>query len=74
MMDRPPPDPAKLLSQWMEWENGELPPGRVMANLKTGGLRDVLEQLVAALSPGSAEGAGSEGQGSDAAGSEGGLG
>ena len=44
-MDRPPPDPAKLLAQWMEWERGETPPGRVMANLKTGGLRELLEQL-----------------------------
>ena len=49
-MDRPPPDPAKLLAQWMEWENGELPPGRVLANLKTGGLRDLLEQIVATAS------------------------
>lgn len=44
--DRPPPDPAKLLEQWMEWERGETPPGRVMSNLKTGGLREILEQLV----------------------------
>lgn len=49
-MDRPPPDPAKLLEAWMEWERGEDPPGRVMANLKTGGLRDLLEALVAAAS------------------------
>ena len=48
-MDRPPPDPSKLLEAWMEWERGELPPGRVMANLKTGGLRDLLEALVAAM-------------------------
>jgi hypothetical protein len=46
-MDRPPPDPAKLLDAWMEWERGETPPGRVMSNLKTGGLREVLEGLVA---------------------------
>lgn len=45
MLDRPPPDPAKLLAQWMEWEKGETPPGRVMANLKTGGLRELLEHL-----------------------------
>ena len=32
----------------MEWERGETPPGRVMANLKTGGLRDLLEALAAA--------------------------
>lgn len=32
----------------MEWERGETPPGRVMATLKTGGLRDLLEGLAAA--------------------------
>ncbi|MDQ3756471.1 MAG: hypothetical protein M3394_01310 [Actinomycetota bacterium] len=45
--DRPSPDPAKLLAYWMEWETGETTPGRVMANLKTAGLRDLLESLVA---------------------------
>jgi hypothetical protein len=45
-MERPPADPAKLLASWMEWESGESTPGRVMADLKTGGLRDVLEHLV----------------------------
>jgi hypothetical protein len=45
MEDRPPPDPAKLLAQWMEWERGDETPGRVIANLKTGGLRDLLESL-----------------------------
>jgi hypothetical protein len=29
----------------MEWERGETPPGRVMSNMKTGGLRELLEQL-----------------------------
>ena len=46
-MDRPPPEPAKLLAAWMEWEKGEAPPGRVLTNLKTAGLRDVLDALVA---------------------------
>ena len=46
-MDTPPPDPAKLLESWMEWERGEITPGRAMANLKTAGLRDVLEELAA---------------------------
>jgi hypothetical protein len=46
-MDRPPPDPAKLLQAWMEWEHGDVPPGRVMANLKTGGLRELLEEWAA---------------------------
>ncbi|GJM37565.1 MAG: hypothetical protein DHS20C19_09320 [Acidimicrobiales bacterium] len=45
-MDVPPPDPQKLLSQWEEWERGETPPGRVMSNLKTGGLPDLLRSLV----------------------------
>jgi hypothetical protein len=47
-MDIPPPDPQKLLASWMEWERGETPPGRVMANLKTGGLRELLEALAQA--------------------------
>ena len=46
MDERPPPDPAKLLAFWMEWERGDTPPGRVIANLKTGGLREVLEGIV----------------------------
>lgn len=43
-----PPDPAKLLQHWMEWERGEETPGRVMANLKTAGLRRLLEELAGA--------------------------
>lgn len=44
-MDRPPPDPEKLLAYWQEWERGETPPGRVMSNLKTGGLPELLRAL-----------------------------
>lgn len=44
-MQRPPADPTKLLAYWMEWETGETTPGRVMANLKTHGLRELLEHL-----------------------------
>lgn len=47
MDDRPPADPAKLLAYWEEWETGETPPGRVMSNLKTAGLRELLVALVA---------------------------
>lgn len=54
-MDRPPPEPAKLLAYWMEWEKGEAAPGRVLSNLKTGGLRDVLEGLVAQAEAAAAE-------------------
>lgn len=46
-MDRPPADPNKLLATWMEWERGESTPGRVLADLKTGGMREVLEHLAA---------------------------
>ncbi len=46
-MDRPAPDPAKLLAHWMEWERGDDTPGTVLKNLKVGGLRDLLEALIA---------------------------
>ncbi len=46
-MDRPAPDPRKLLDQWQEWERGDTPPGRVMSNLKTGGLPELLSDLAA---------------------------
>jgi hypothetical protein len=48
MDELPPPDPIKLLDAWMEWEKGVETPGRVMANLKTAGMRELLEALVAA--------------------------
>lgn len=53
-MERPPADPAKLLSAWTEWEVGETPPGRAMSNLKTGGMRDVLDHVgtTAGVAPG----------------------
>ena len=47
-MERPPPDPHKLLTAWMEWERGEAPPGRVLSNLKTAGMRELLDALVEA--------------------------
>ncbi len=46
-MERPPTDPQKLLSFWMEWERGETTPGTVLKNLKNGGLKEVLEELAA---------------------------
>lgn len=45
-MDSPAPDPEKLLAAWMEWERGDQTPGRVMANLKTAGMPELLRQLV----------------------------
>lgn len=50
-MEKPPPNPAKLLSAWMEWERGENPPGRVLADLKIAGMRDLLEELAAKAAP-----------------------
>ena len=44
-MDKPPPDPSKLLASWMEWEKGATTPGTVMKELKVGGLRELLEEL-----------------------------
>jgi len=48
-VERPPIDPAKLLANWMEWERGETPPGQAMANLKTGGMKELLEELTSQL-------------------------
>ena len=50
-MDKPPPDPVKLLGYWEEWERGETTPGRVMANLKTAGMPDLLRQLAELAEP-----------------------
>jgi hypothetical protein len=41
----PPADPAKLLAYWDEWERGETPPGKVISNLKTAGLPELLQAL-----------------------------
>lgn len=48
VMETPPPDPQKLLAYWQEWERGDTPPGRVMSNLKTAGLLQLLEVAVEA--------------------------
>jgi len=48
MSERIAADPVKLLEYWMEWEQGKTPPGRVISNLKTGGMREILEALVKA--------------------------
>ena len=45
-MDRPEPDAKKLLDQWEEWERGDTPPGKVISNLKNGGLPDLLRSLI----------------------------
>ena len=43
----PPPDLAKIVAAWESWELGEEAPGKVLANMKTAGLADVLRELVA---------------------------
>jgi len=45
--ERPAPDLTKLLAAWQEWEAGEQAPGKVLANLKTAGLAEVLADLAA---------------------------
>ncbi len=44
--ERPAPDLQKLLAAWEEFEAGEQLPGKVLANLKTAGLPEVLRELV----------------------------
>ena len=36
---------GKLIAAWEQWESGEELPGKVLANLKTAGLPEVLRQL-----------------------------
>jgi hypothetical protein len=43
----PPPDLEKLVAAWEAWELGEETPGKVLANLKTAGLAQVLRELAA---------------------------
>lgn len=45
--ERPAPDLSKLLAAWEEFERGEQTPGKVLSNLKTAGLPDVLNELIA---------------------------
>lgn len=44
----PAPDAAKLLSIWTKWEKGEESPGRILADLKNGGMAKLLEYAVEA--------------------------
>lgn len=44
--ERPAPDLQKLLAAWEEFERGEQQPGKVLANLKTAGLAEVLAELI----------------------------
>jgi hypothetical protein len=40
------PDLNKFHKSWDEWERGEQLPGKVLANLKTAGMAEVLNELV----------------------------
>ena len=51
-MEIPPPNPAKLLDHWMEWEKGEIPPGELMKQLKMHGMRQLLEAQVSGTDAG----------------------
>ncbi|MGI9615372.1 MAG: hypothetical protein ACR2QO_20845 [Acidimicrobiales bacterium] len=50
-MDKPAPVPAKLLAFWMEWERCDTSPGTVLKNVKSGGPRDVFEEMRSPQSP-----------------------
>jgi len=43
--DPPAPDIAKLQQAWEKWESGDETPGRVLADLKTSGMRELLASL-----------------------------
>jgi hypothetical protein len=45
--EQPAPDLSKIIAAFEEWEKGEETPGRVLANMKTAGLPQVLSQLAA---------------------------
>ena len=45
--ERPAPDLQKLIAAWEQFEAGEESPGRVLTNLKTAGLAEVLHELSA---------------------------
>lgn len=45
--ERPPADLQKMKVAWEMFENGEEAPGRVLAELKTAGFADVLDELIA---------------------------
>lgn len=45
--DAPAPDLNKMIIAWEAWERGEEMPGKVLANLKTAGLAQVLAELKA---------------------------
>lgn len=45
--ERPAPDLPQLVAAWDRFESGGEAPGKVLADLKTAGLAEVLAELVA---------------------------
>jgi hypothetical protein len=45
---RPLAEPEKLLAAWMAWERGDVTPGQTLADLKRGGMRELLESTLQA--------------------------
>ena len=45
--EQPAPDMDKIHAAWQTWESGEEQPGKTLANMKTAGLAEVLNQLIA---------------------------
>ena len=43
----PAPDLALLRADWEMWEKGEETPGRVLANMKTHGMAELIAELLA---------------------------
>lgn len=43
--ERPAPDLGKIIDAWEEFEAGEESPGRILANMKTAGLAELLADL-----------------------------
>jgi len=44
---KPAMDLEKMKAAWDTWERGEEQPGKTLANLKTAGMDDLLDQLIA---------------------------
>lgn len=38
-----------MLSRWMEWEAGELPPGDLIKHLKLAGFRELIQDIVSGI-------------------------
>lgn len=52
MVERTPGDPRELLRIWMQWEEGQTTPGKVMSDLKAHGMRELLEGLAEQIEAG----------------------